>query len=431
MKGAPLKMTRSLLASILFSAGALLVFGVSWTNAQVETITLGDLVVAILITGGLILAELFPVNLASQARVTMTSIPLFLLAILLPFPLATAGAGLGLLIPGLKQKQSEHLSYAEIISTSARWVILVFFGRSLQQPVGDVVVKDLFLFLGAITLFWGDILSFAVERAFVNHKNFWPLFSDTVRETWLVECIQYLVAILAALAADQQLLSLLLVILPTFIAYMAFKKASDMRETTLGLLEGMADAVDLRDTNTGGHSRRVADLCTRILNQMNIHGSEAELIITAARFHDIGKIAIADRIIQKPDKLLPEETAEMQQHPVKGADLVKKYPNFGPGRELILYHHERWDGMGYPFHIHGPDIPFGSRIIAVADSFDAMTAERPYRGALSVEETLSILQLGRGTQWDPQVVDALVTALGASIQSGQASFDNPFPPEFN
>jgi HD-GYP domain-containing protein (c-di-GMP phosphodiesterase class II) len=141
---------------------------------------------------------------------------------------------------------------------------------------------------------------------------------------------------------------------------------------------------------------------------MQIAGPEAELIITAARLHDIGKISLPDGILHKHEALTPEEWKVMEQHPVIGADVVERYPAFARGASIIRHHHERLDGLGYPDRITDSTIPFGARVIAVADSYDAMTSDRPYRKGMPVERAAAILHGGRGTQWDPDVVDAFL-----------------------
>jgi HD-GYP domain-containing protein (c-di-GMP phosphodiesterase class II) len=184
-----------------------------------------------------------------------------------------------------------------------------------------------------------------------------------------------------------------------------------MQDSTRTLLEGMADAVDLRDPYTGGHSRRVTEYCAQILRELRVTGCEADLILGAARVHDIGKIGVPDGILNKPSRLTPEEQAIMQSHSEMGAQLLARYPDFARGQDIVRHHHERWDGKGYPAGLKQMNIPFGARVIAVADSFDAMISDRPYRKGVSVQGACAILREERGRQWDPQVVDACLRAL--------------------
>ena len=227
---------------------------------------------------------------------------------------------------------------------------------------------------------------------------------------------------LGALAVDEYIWSFPLLLVPTAIAYIAFKSVKEAGNETLQLLEDMADTVDLRDIYTGGHSRQVAGIVHQTLIQLQIFGHEASIIETAARLHDIGKIGIPDEILKKPAKLSPEEKLTMQTHSEKGAILIGKYKDFSRGALMIRHHHESWNGNGYPGNLREYNIPFGSRVIAVADSFDAMTSDRPYRRALSKEQAVQILLEGQGMQWDPSVVNAFVTSL--DLQSDPAQDDS-------
>jgi len=230
----------------------------------------------------------------------------------------------------------------------------------------------------------------------------------------LIELAQYLLGMLGALAARQQIWGLALLILPSYVIYTAFKRRKEMYAVTRQMLEIMADAVDLRDAYTGGHSRRVAEYSRGILRELNVGGPEADLTYVAARVHDIGKIGVPDAILNKPGRLNPQEKRIMDSHAERGAELLARYADFARGAAIVLHHHERWNGRGYPKGLKGLEIPFGARIIAVVDSFDAMTSDRPYRSALSVAQAARILSKGRGQQWDPAMVDAFLRHLAAA-----------------
>jgi HD-GYP domain-containing protein (c-di-GMP phosphodiesterase class II) len=191
------------------------------------------------------------------------------------------------------------------------------------------------------------------------------------------------------------------------------------------MLESMADTIDLRDPYTGGHSQRVAEMTAGILRAMDMSGPEVELIVSAARVHDIGKIGVPDYILNKPGRLTLEEEAIMNTHPDRGADLLQRYPDFARGAEIIRHHHESWDGTGYPQGLKATGIPFGARVIAVADSYDAMTSDRPYRKAMPQAKAALILHEGRGKQWDPQIVDAFLQSIEVQVEPASASASAP------
>ncbi len=137
-------------------------------------------------------------------------------------------------------------------------------------------------------------------------------------------------------------------------------------------------------------------------------------VILTARVHDIGKIGVLDSILNKPGRLTPEEKRIMDSHVECGAELIARYSDFARGVEIVLHHHERWDGLGYPKGLKGLDIPFGARVIAVVDSFDVMTSDRPYRAAMSILPATRILCEGRGQQREPTLVDAFVRYIAAT-----------------
>jgi len=140
-----------------------------------------------------------------------------------------------------------------------------------------------------------------------------------------------------------------------------------------------------------------------------------EMIRLAARVHDLGKIAVPDAVLHKEGRLTDQEFELMKKHPQDGADILAKFPEYRRGRELVLAHHERIDGRGYPRGLAGAAIPLGARIIAVADAWDAMTSNRPYRTALDQDVALAELMRGRGRQWDAKVVDAFAATLPGAV----------------
>jgi putative two-component system response regulator len=139
---------------------------------------------------------------------------------------------------------------------------------------------------------------------------------------------------------------------------------------------------------------------------------EADVIEQAGRVHDIGKTALDSNILTKPGKLTDAEWEQMRMHPVHGANVVARFAAYQNGARVVRHHHEAWDGSGYPDGLAGEAIPLGARIIAVADTFDAMTTNRPYRDGMSVAKAIEVLEDGAGRQWDERVVRAIVEWLG-------------------
>jgi response regulator RpfG family c-di-GMP phosphodiesterase len=174
-------------------------------------------------------------------------------------------------------------------------------------------------------------------------------------------------------------------------------------------LQALGEAIDLRDSETAGHSRRVSLYSIKIFT--GVGGTEHQLrsIAMGASLHDIGKLAIPDAILLKPGLLTSEERCVMQRHSQIGYDLVKRIPFLAEAAEIVLLHHERCDGSGYPLGLRGQDIPLGARIFAVCDTVDAMTSDRPYRSARPFQEAREQIQRGAGTLYDAQVANAFLS----------------------
>jgi putative nucleotidyltransferase with HDIG domain len=207
----------------------------------------------------------------------------------------------------------------------------------------------------------------------------------------------------------------LVMMIPVAAIQVALTRSVQLKEQTVAAVEAMADVVDRRDPYTYEHSQSVAGHAVRTARQMKLPDKEIELIRLAARVHDLGKIAIPDEVLHKQGRLTTAEFELMKKHPETGAEILAKFPEYKRGRELVLAHHERIDGLGYPRGLAGAAIALGARIIAVADSWDAMTSDRPYRKALDAEVALGELQRGRGTQWDAEVVDAFAQTLAGTL----------------
>ncbi len=169
-------------------------------------------------------------------------------------------------------------------------------------------------------------------------------------------------------------------------------------------LEALGDALDLKDKETEGHSRRVTAFTIAIARAMGLAGDQIRIIARGAFLHDIGKMAIPDDILRKPGKLTSEQTAIMREHCYKGYQIVKKIPFLQDACDIIYSHQERFDGSGYPRSLKGTEIPLGARIFAVADTLDAITSDRPYRSRQSDAAARKEIEDWSGRQFDPEVV---------------------------
>lgn len=172
------------------------------------------------------------------------------------------------------------------------------------------------------------------------------------------------------------------------------------------LIDCLVTALEARDIYTAGHSSRVGDMSFDLARIMGLKGKKLMDVHMAAHLHDIGKIGIPEGVLNKPGSLLPYEWDQIRLHPEIGYHILSKSKSTMDIAMIVLYHHERWDGKGYPHGVGGDSIPLGSRIIAVADSIDAMTSSRPYRRPMAWEKCRQQILLNRGVQFDVLVVDA-------------------------
>jgi hypothetical protein len=202
--------------------------------------------------------------------------------------------------------------------------------------------------------------------------------------------------------------SILLFGLPLFTSRVAFQRFVEMREMFTQTIGALAEAVDKRDPFTSKHSQRVRSISVDIGRQMRVSSAELEALEWGGLLHDVGKIGVPDSILLKQGKLTREERITMNAHPVLGAQIIGPVDRLAPELPVIRHHHEWYNGSGYPDRLMGDEIPKLARILHVADAFEAMTADRPYRKALSTEQALAELRKFAGVQFDPEVVDAFV-----------------------
>ena len=183
------------------------------------------------------------------------------------------------------------------------------------------------------------------------------------------------------------------------------------QQQTLAMATTLVSLIDLRDRYTGGHSARVANYVRAIAMQMCLPDDETDTTVFAASLHDIGKIGVPDHILLKPGSLTDDEFGWIKKHPEWGWMALHNVDGFEEAALLVLHHHERLDGKGYPSGLKGTEIPLGARLITVADSYDALTTNRPYRTARTRSEALAELRRCAGIQFDAEVVEAFCRAL--------------------
>jgi putative nucleotidyltransferase with HDIG domain len=209
---------------------------------------------------------------------------------------------------------------------------------------------------------------------------------------------------------------LILLLFPIALTQYSYENYNKLRTESQQTIELLADAVDKRDSYTFQHSVRVGAYAEKVARHMKMDMADLETLVLAARIHDLGKIGIPSSVLLKPGKLTPEERQVIEEHPQIGVTILGNLSTLAAVHPLIAYHHERVDGGGYPSGLTGEQIPLGARILAAADSFEAMTADRPYRKALSLDEAIAELDRGRNTQFDSEVIDHFLMVLAEERQ---------------
>ncbi|MBF0379920.1 MAG: two-component system response regulator [Magnetococcales bacterium] len=205
------------------------------------------------------------------------------------------------------------------------------------------------------------------------------------------------------------------------------ERTSELLETRLEIIRRLGRAAEFKDNETGLHVIRMSHYTRLMVESMDISEEWADLVFHAAPMHDIGKIGIPDAVLLKPGKLNDEEWNIMRRHPEYGAAIIGDHssPLLAMSQEISLSHHEKWDGTGYPKGLKGEDIPISGRVVAIADVFDALTSERPYKKAWSVEKAVDVIKKDAGTHFDPNLVPIFVKILPEALKIKEKYADDP------
>ncbi len=243
-------------------------------------------------------------------------------------------------------------------------------------------------------------------------KLFWKIYGIVAITFLATSSFYFQSGFLERHHAGIMMVSLLLVVFLSLLLYFdALKIMKSQQETIEGLMGiklSLVSLIDLKDSYTEGHSKHVRDLTRQFAEYLKLSSAEIEEITTAAELHDIGKIGVPDFILKTNGKLGEEEFREIKKHPLRGANSIKALKGFENVAKIIRNHHERYDGTGYPDGLSAEQIPLGSKILSLADAYDAMAFGRSYRIAMQKNDILNALQQGMGTQFDPNLTSAFI-----------------------
>lgn len=314
-------------------------------------------------------------------------------------------------------KVAFNASQLALSALAAGWCYLATGGRLLS--VGPLQAADFPAMLTPIVVVSavGILVNFTLTGTAVNLlqgtslRRIWPPSLLAVAPTqFALGLVGVTMAqVVAALGVEQDavgILGLLLFVIPLFVARNTYHRYAQVQDAYAGTVRSLVAAIETKDTYTKGHSVRVAQYCVAIARQMGLNDQAVQRLEYAALLHDLGKVGIAQSLLSKRGTLTPAEREAIQQHPDIGAHIIDSVPYLEDLVPVVRHHHERFDGSGYGHGLVGEDIPLAARIMSVADAYDAMTSQRPYRGALDPAVALAEVRAGSGTQFDGLVVAA-------------------------
>jgi putative nucleotidyltransferase with HDIG domain len=391
------------------------------------------LITSLAVTG--ILALEFPLHININAKVSVASAVFF--AAVLVLPVAQAALLVGGLhatdiclaaarkVRATREKPPVRAIAINVIFNGGQ-AYFAALGAGTVLSIGAVSARSwldspedaLIILAAAVTMYGINVFAVALAVALATGRNPVSQFLDTQRLVYAQFAALYLVGTVAAFGAVRWPWIPVFSIIPGVLIYHSLKQRIEMRQEGMRAMERMAAEVDRRDPYTFHHSQRVAIYAHAIARKLGFTAADVEMVELAAKVHDIGKIRIPDSILLKPDKLTAEERRVMETHPRLGFDILKQFAQYAKVLDLVLAHHERYDGLGYPNGTVGKRLLLIAQVIPVADSLDAMTSARAYRGARSWTSAMDELRRGAGTQWNPQVVEAALSVLSQEERVG-------------
>ena len=362
-----------------------------------------------------VFSEFIPVELPKGGHLTIGFPVDFVLILVYGPALAMLVTVLGLVIYEIVKGKS---SWYKVVFDSSQYALSTgIAGLAYQYTGGIIGFQNFFEFifpaaLCALTYCFMNLILVTMVISLDQGSKFTAVWRTNFQEilpTYLAEApLGFLMAIIYVQIGVG---GILLFFLPLLLARRSFESYTKMRKMYLETIRALVAAIDAKDTYTKGHSERVTQTSVALARELNLHEREIDNIEYAALLHDIGKIGIDERILGKNDVLTSEEFKKIKEHVIMGAKIIKPVEFLKDSYKAIYHHHERYNGDGYPDGLKGEDIPISVRIITVADAYDAMGSDRPYRKKLKQEKIMKELTEQSGKQFDPKVVKALISIL--------------------
>jgi putative nucleotidyltransferase with HDIG domain len=307
---------------------------------------------------------------------------------------------------------------------AAGWLYLALGGRTLVtggvsfEPLTYVDLPTLLVPLVALA-----VSAFGINALFVT-MGFAVKYGASAADVWRqhlawvfpIQMSLSVVGVFIAQVMSIEIAGFVLFVFPLLVSRQVYQHYIRLKQGYLDTVRSLVGALEAKDVYTRGHSERVAQYAAAIAASMGLSEEAVERIRLAAQLHDLGKVGLSDSVLCKAGTLTSDEYTEVRHHPEIGAEIVERVPALSDLAPIVRHHHERYDGTGYVDGLQGDAIPLESRVLAVADSFDAMTSSRAYRAAMSSADAVEEILACRGSQFDPKIVEHLNSVIGAELQ---------------
>ncbi|HZQ07846.1 MAG TPA: HD-GYP domain-containing protein [Anaerolineae bacterium] len=399
--------------------------GLAAVIASLLALTLGQSAVLTIVALALVIAllDIYPVTLyvyqtSGGVEVTISVAAKMAAILLLPPPIVILSVFAGTLFSELWLKRVWYRLLFNVGMMTVNFAVVAVVYNQLHDPtvsiLGSVQNVVALAAMGASDIVLNSILV-ALVIALATQSPVHSVWAQNSRPLLLQDLSMLPIAVFLYILWDYTPWAVLLALVPLIVMRRSYQLVADLRRQTREALFALARVLDERDEETSRHSELVAENAGLIARELNLGPEEVDTIMRAAALHDIGKVGLRNEILFKPGGLTREERELAKRHAALGGELLKRFPLFEKGAIYVRHHHERWDGTGYPDGLRGEAIPLGARILAVADSYQAMVEDRPYRQALSKQFAFEQLIAGAGTQFDPAVVAAFLRAQGVMV----------------
>lgn len=409
------------LYSIIISIVAILVFFISirFFNSNYGISNSQILMYSIIFGVSIVISDIYPIiyfpDKENQAEITISLALTFAMAFILPpvYSIITKAIANTMDEAIIRKNKIQKEWYKVLFNTTYLSVVTgitsITFHVLYSYRLPFMTFRNLIaLLIGGIVYFLTETILLFTLLAYLNKESFSKFWLENIKAIHLELLTLFpLGYLLIYIYTKDFRVSLLLI--PLLIAiYFASQEKVQIINQTEKTLYALAKLEDDKFPDTMAHSVRVGNLSELLCDKLGKSTKEKEIVVKAAKLHDIGKVSIPDAIINKKGKLTEEEFAKIKKHPINGADLVSYLASFRNGEKYIRHHHERWDGRGYPEGLKEKDIPLGARIISIVDSFDAMISNRPYKKAKTIIEALEEIKKESGHQFDPKIATVFV-----------------------